>query len=1445
MTEQPAGAFSPSGAGGDFFGGAKGGHLPPSACSLFPLPRPLRLHVPRGLSRRAMQRLTRRARIRDELIECVSALNWMHVGDFDAAPVDSTPLQRDVCSHLESRVCAVGNLGDHGCLPSQEAALLELLRGQDGYAEPATPASLAPFNLELVSLPDDLACAPRAEDLLHEDDRRYLEVQERMVRDSPKEDVIVSSPYWDPALKNNPKNYRRFIQKLNSIQYLDFTLSPCQHAGVFFVWKSDRKRIRMIIDARPANAVFYDPPGISLPTAETFSRLEVVHGGDRSDLDFGIYAGLSDVRDCFHRIRQPRWLAKYFCLLPIEARHVGLTGHTLEGRVLASSDLVYPMPGSLCMGFSWSLYFAQRISEELMDQVPGLSQSVRMHDRGGPAVFDSSDPQAVKHFVYVDNLGVMSSDRQVVSRELDELTKQFTGKDLLLPPGEIQHEHIKALGVQLDGKSLKSSLTSDRFHRVRQGIRGLLRRGRCTGKVLEIVVGHCTYCGLMNRCLLSIFHSVYKFIRNSYYEAVPIWNSVKAELRAFSGLMPLLVADWSRPWNSVVTVSDASEEGFGVCASSWNSQATGDVGRVSERDRFRRVGAHSARESALHSAGFVRDEASGKWAEGLLESEEYLQLSGWDLKPDFPEVPVSRLQAQDWSTVRQGPWRRSEHIVHLEARALVKSMEFLVHDTEASHCRQLLLVDSMSASLAFDRCRSKNFKMLRQIRKFCSLALARNIAFSVRWLPSELNPADEPSRDQSRVISSTGRQWLAHGTKEGCSFGPRASCEEPQEKGPGVGKGFGSESGQEAEADVASGSKCESPVVDLSQFLFALHRKPCQSQSQDPCGQESSHRGGESQLVEQLIRPQERSQSELAAKTESSTLEEVSGRDHGSAILGTEPFREEGNRGKISSLLCAGISSFPLFCKAPKTAGGISHPAGRCIDQVLQLSLPSGSSSTSWQQGVGNSHAPPTGVQPPRQLQLATCLEVPEGLAPVGSRLVETGNAACSLGCFRMRNEEVGVPADVGVHPALPLVLQPPRGAPQVSGSKFGQANPDHFRVLDSTSQPRGETSPLKSGRIRRQRGPGLSLSETMGKHSPKAAGGSTSRRPAVELRLWPLLSDLCPDQRLLCSRHDSLSNETQRPKHRPQQESSVVARGPKTGSMEELQKRGKVRKECTAGSKLPAAPDSTAVPLPRLRATTRGCDARSGPSAPTTFKAKGLKGQYFADFFSGKGGVAKAARCLGYVAREWELSNGPSFDLTNSRVQRRIRQDIQQGLVLAAMLAPPCSSFSIARDRTAVIRNKLYPWGLPKAFLSEADCVRVQTGNKCFKAALSIIRLLDQHSVPWILENPHTSKCWNLPPLKKLANSSHVQTVIVDFCYYKTPWRKRTQLLCGNLDSEDVARLRHVCAGRGLCGFSNKPHFQLTGSNHQGIPWTKVAQPYPAGLCCDLAFALTSPTHY
>ena len=88
----------------------------------------------------------------------------------------------------------------------------------------------------------------------------------------------------------------------------------------------------------------------------------------------------------------------------------------------------------------------------------------------------------------------------------------------------------------------------------------------------------------------------------------------------------------------------------------------------------------------------------------------------------------------------------------------MKSLRRIALSTFGYDVRQLLLTDNMSVCLAFDRSRARNHSLLIQIRRFASYCLARNISCTVRWVPSELNSADHPSRLNSEESSKT----LAH-----------------------------------------------------------------------------------------------------------------------------------------------------------------------------------------------------------------------------------------------------------------------------------------------------------------------------------------------------------------------------------------------------------------------------------------------------------------------------------------------------------------------------------------------------------------------------------------------------------------------------------------------------------------------------------------------------------
>ena len=221
-------------------------------------------------------------------------------------------------------------------------------------------------------------------------------------------------------------------------------------------------------------------------------------------------------------------------------------------------------------------------------------------------------------------------------------------------------------------------------------------------------------------------------------------------------------------------------------------------------------------------------------------------------------------------------------------------------------------------------------------------------------------------------------------------------------------------------------------------------------------------------------------------------------------------------------------------------------------------------------------------------------------------------------------------------------------------------------------------------------------------------------------------------------------------------------------------------------------------------------------------------KGKYVADLFAGSGRVSQAIRAAGFNSREWEVLKDAEGDLTRPAVLQSIKFDIEKRHVVAAMLAPPCSSFSVARGRTLVVRDKSHPWGLPGPPSHEQ--AKVEVGNKCVTSALYVIRWLDE-------QKPHSPKMWQLPPLVRLLSALNTEEIILDFCCFGTRWRKRTRFLCGNIDLE---RLRKQCDGTGICS-RTRPHVQLTGSHRTGMRMTLIAKPYPHALCHALAHAASA----
>ena len=536
----------------------------------------------------------------------------------------------------------------------------------------------------------------------------------------------------------------------------------------------------------PRHYVYVDNLGVlstskavRLCTPEAFARFEFNYGSDDLDEAFpgivgdeaALFVGLSDIKDAFHRLRQPRWMQELFCLDPIPARWVGLQGQTIDGITLAADQLIYPMPASRPMGCSWSMFFAQAVSEHLMGEISHLAQSALLRDREPPLVIRSHIQDAKeyekdselpagdpRHYVYVDNLGVLSTSKAVVTEALGEIKNTFEARGLSLHPGEVECDDIDALGCRLSGTKRRACLKPARFWRLRQGIRYLLGLRSVSGRVVEVILGHCTYCALLNRSLLSVFSSIYKFVRKTYDARAPLWASVREELQTFLGLLPLCYADWSREWNTMVSASDASLSGFGVCARKLSRELVGAIGRVPERERFRRGPTLGARAAALIE-GEICDEDEIDCAR--------LVQAGWEIDSNFPEVPRHVLRKDCWDVKLHGRWRHSDGILTLESHALLKSLSRIAHTRWGQHVRQLLLVDNMAVALAFDRGRPRNYTILRIIRKFGALChvcdgfpqstirpMSRPVSTRVRLLAPPATPKTATGKKRSRTLEA-------------------------------------------------------------------------------------------------------------------------------------------------------------------------------------------------------------------------------------------------------------------------------------------------------------------------------------------------------------------------------------------------------------------------------------------------------------------------------------------------------------------------------------------------------------------------------------------------------------------------------------------------------------------------------------------------------------------
>ncbi len=1278
---------------------------------------------------------------------------------------------------------------------------------------------------------------------------------------------LAIKPFYDPVLRNNKLKYAEFLRELSSRGLLRWRrvrrsaggrVVPSDasgNMGAFFVVKKNGT-LRLIFDTRLVNTYFHAPTHTKLPSAAAFSNVECPQDG--------YCMAHADIENAFYGLQVPPSLSEFFTLEPIGAEHVGCPA-LMDGTLSFKGEMLVPCLAVLPMGWSWSLALCQSVLEAAVEDA-GFSRDQFIVDRE-PGRVVSPDRPAVA--AYVDNFAVIASSPEVAIEGVQKISAILVSKGLRVHPPEgcsldFTPSSLDFLGMTFRQKHGLLQVKSDRAWRLRFAIDEIIRRKQVSGQLLESVLGHSTWLALIRRESLSIFSAIYPFIKSNYETIVPLWDSVIWELRTFRNILPLLQIDLGASWHETVTASDSSPAGYGVCVRDLHKDAVRDLGKVTERWRFHCEDRISARASALnnievpveplllepppdqhplrvhfrgprHCTAIVdKNSAHTPCVDGpaIDTSNSIFDIGASAVQ--FDEVPATLMESSKWSVVCSRKWKDKENILKTEARALVWSLRHQLRNSACHGKKLVAFVDNLPLALACCKGRATSQLLTPCLRQICALLLCSGSRMFVRWVPSELNPADAPSRGFGR--------WLSPKDTVSPSICPTTCCQLPR---------HGAEASQEtwpsSGFETTEQHLCPGPRDRRRESSSRCARDP-PAERRRPLRDSARPDGDLHSIGDRFNRP-------CPIGSVSSSHVPLRGmvhrRGHGLDIIGAD---RRGGRG---------VPQLPVQRRRASSPGHLV-PGG------LEVLLPA--------------VRPRRAAAPASVLQGAARVEQEKATAPKGAVAPAGGDGYHRLAPLRLeRCGGVGRLLIVPLLPATGRVREPQGAQPGL--------RPGRSKRADAVGSPHAhagrpeaiENRLVRRGRNHRCRSLDQPLVGNRGAEPLAAAASQHAARPAQdglpgrlpEAAPGPLASvPLSAAARRRFRRH--AAGETSDSRHQstgslakrqqPQtlleanpsaarasareprrQSTGVICRHPFSNSFShsEVHSISPCRQSHKPSStqKLRCAYNNRKFICSKvLPNRTVSQEILALRRAFKEELRKSRKRTLVLELFSGEGGLSDKIRKHGYAVLSFDFNCGSHFDLCKSHILSLVIGWICSGCVLFVWLGTPCSSWSLARRGPAgsswgPIRDKEHILGLPN--LSDSDQCKIDNGNKTANASKIIIRCCVNNGIPCALENPANSRLFHSPYIMPLSLLTCCDSTTIDFCQYGTRWRKRTRIMSWNFP--EAKNINKRCSSKlGICSRTGKPHMILSGSDPVShLLWTVIAQPYPCKLCSEFAKAI------
>ena len=204
--------------------------------------------------------------------------------------------------------------------------------------------------------------------------------------------------------------------------------------------------------------------------------------------------------------------------------------------------------------------------------------------------------------------------------------------------------------------------------------------------------------------------------------------------------------------------------------------------------------------------------------------------------------------------------------------------------------------------------------------------------------------------------------------------------------------------------------------------------------------------------------------------------------------------------------------------------------------------------------------------------------------------------------------------------------------------------------------------------------------------------------------------------------------------------------------------------------------------------------------------------------------------------------------DLTTEAGQKIVWELVQQEHVMYVHLAPPCGTYTRARERPIPkwqlglgapnpqpLRSDERPEGLAPRHMTPLDSLKVQKGNEIANFCAKIANYcLDERKL-FSIENPSGSLIWEMPDMKAVCRREGVNMVDFHACMWGSSRDKRTTFMT---NSKELESLRKQC---------NHQKWEHTA---WGLRWdnewkfaTQEECEYPKELCNEVARAISKET--